>query len=187
MLKLSISFAKKDRSIYKKIQWKMSQNSELAAGKGMGEFSTLLGRAHFPGGDAGASPRYRPTDSGEPVARARCVSAAPGSAEQLNFPEAVLGTSRDRPADSGEPVARARLAPRRGQSAEQLNFPEAVLGTSPRDRPADSGEPVARARRVRPPPAGDAEQLNFPEAVLILYRRQMQKACSLSRLFEFGR
>ncbi|TLV22334.1 hypothetical protein FE839_04400 [Klebsiella indica] len=31
MLKLSISFAKKDRYIYKKIQWKMSQNREQMA------------------------------------------------------------------------------------------------------------------------------------------------------------
>ena len=40
MLPLSISNAKKDSNIYKKIQWNIAQNSELAAGNGdKGDFS----------------------------------------------------------------------------------------------------------------------------------------------------
>ncbi|MBZ6555481.1 hypothetical protein FMJ16_04540 [Klebsiella michiganensis] len=67
--------------------------------------------AEFPGGDAAHLSGYRPTDGGEPVARARRVKRRPRErcAEWQNFPEAMLRICPGyRPTDGGEPVARAR-------------------------------------------------------------------------------
>jgi hypothetical protein len=70
MLKLSISFAKKDRTIYKKIQWKMSQNRELAAGNGDGRVFLQSGAIGiFPGAAQSACPGYGFTVVYGPVAR----------------------------------------------------------------------------------------------------------------------
>ena len=51
MLPLSISNAKKDSNIYKKIQWNIAQNSELAAGNGdkgdFGKFAALHSARYY--------------------------------------------------------------------------------------------------------------------------------------------
>ncbi|TXU97158.1 hypothetical protein D4M92_28460 [Klebsiella michiganensis] len=88
-------------------------------------------------------PGYRPTDGGEPVARARRVKRRPReqSAAWLNSPEAMLRICPGyRPADGDESVARARRVKRR-----------------PREQSAES--PLA-VRRVTELPGGDAAHLS---------------------------
>ena len=73
--------------------------------------------------------------------------------------------------------------------SKQRIFPEAMLRICPGYRPADNGEPVAppgKASAATGEPS--AESLKFPEAVLGAFTGdRRKKACSLSRLFEFGR
>ena len=91
------------------------------------------------GGDRGG---YRSADGGEPVARARPLSAAPGSGAQcgrISRRRCCASVRATRPADGGE-------------WGSQM----AVNGGGYRS--ADGGEPVARARRVKRRPREQSAQ-----------------------------
>ncbi|VDR23967.1 Uncharacterised protein [Raoultella terrigena] len=138
MLPLSISFAKKDRFIYKKIQWKMSQNDKQAGRNGDQRlFARSAGIAHPPRPQQRPGSRYaRPTcrfsfspanDAKNPVQRVSCRSVKQPIASYLHLIPSPILRDAERsvkkrhpagpwlPAEIGEPEAgRQGLAARDG-------------------------------------------------------------------------
>ncbi len=152
MLHLAISFAKKDLFIDKKMQWKMSQNSEQLAGNGdkdvFCDFDGVL---------------------------ASSVLMMPGGAALAR----AYGTQVEPPAPGGS-------HPHWPQMQKSLLVEQAfrILSVIEDDSPLRGSPcgPLLTQRSLAP-----LESNLLPPEVLILTGYRCKKACSLSRLFEFGR
>ncbi len=152
MLYSAISFAKKDLFIDKKMQWKMSQNSEQLAGNGgkdvFCDFDAVLGQLC--------------TDD----ARRRCACAGLRNASRTSCPRGSH--------------------PHWPQMQKSLLIEQAfrIWSVIEDDSPL-CGSPCGPLLTQRS--LASLESNLLPPEVLILTGRRCKKACSLSRLFEFGR
>ncbi len=150
MLYSAISFAKKDLFIDKKMQWKMSQNSEQLAGNGgkdvFCDFDAVLGRETADG------------------ARRRCACTG------LQDLERTFGV--------------LILTGRRSKKSLLIEQAFRIWSVIEDDSPL-CGSPCGPLLTQRS--LASLESNLLPPEVLILTGRRSKKACSLSRLFEFGR
>ncbi len=206
MLYSAISFAKKDLFIDKKMQWKMSQNSEQLAGNGgkdvFCDFDAVLGRETADG------------------ARRRCGCAGLRDLERT-FEVLILTGRRSKKSllieqafriwsviEDDSPLCGSPCGPlltQRSLASLESNLlpPEVLILTGRRSKKSLLIEQAFRIWSVIEDdsplcgsPCGplltqrslaSLESNLLPPEVLILTGRRCKKACSLSRLFEFGR